>query len=293
MTLVKMGFAAERRTAETFPETATPMPTVAMIPTVQVWYLGFILYFNFYHPGEGDQFVFDTDTVLGQQMEKTLEWLDNADVETTVTCCSENGPQQKTCGGGGPSCKTICGEGKPLLIWPFSLNHNFSFSVTRFHLAFDEFDKTQCSADLFYRNTDIWKLNDVCPKPKTWVPYEPPYSKYQSLPTYVRGKRQTEGNQAECDSTMTTDTGCSTFGASLDVQTCKSSNLYSPEKIVEGRNPTCCLQPNFRDNSIAQGGGGDEGTANFRATKKECCDQYRAQTGGVDALDTLRCNYST
>ena len=180
-----------------------------------------------------------------------------------------------------------------LLIWPFSLNHNFSFSVTRFHLAFDEFDKTQCSADLFYRNTDIWKLNDVCPKPKTWVPYEPPYSKYQSLPTYVRGKRQTEGNQAECDSTRTTETGCSSFGASLDVQTCKSSNLYSPEKIVEGRNPTCCLQPNFRDNSIAQGGGGDEGTANFRATKKECCDQYRAQTGGVDALNTLRCNYSS
>ena len=57
--------------------------------------------------------MFDTDTVLGQQMEKTLEWLDNADVETTVTCCSENGPEQKTCGGGGPSCKTICGEGKP------------------------------------------------------------------------------------------------------------------------------------------------------------------------------------
>ena len=75
-----------------------------------------LLYFNFYHPGEGDQFVFDTDTVLGKQMEKTLDWLDEADVETTVTCCGENGSEERKCGGGPdkPSCKTICGEGSQL-----------------------------------------------------------------------------------------------------------------------------------------------------------------------------------
>ena len=61
--------------------------------------------------GQGDQFVFDVNTVLGQQMFKTLDWFD--EVETTVTCCSGEGDEVvKKCGGpSSPSCKDICGKG--------------------------------------------------------------------------------------------------------------------------------------------------------------------------------------
>ena len=77
------------------------------------------MHFNFHrHPGEGDQFLFDVKTVLGRQMEKALFWLDQAEVETTVVCCSEKGLKvKKKCGGGkpnAPSCKSVCGiGGKP------------------------------------------------------------------------------------------------------------------------------------------------------------------------------------
>ena len=72
-----------------------------------------ILYFNSYHPsGEGDQFVFDTRTVLGKQMELTLNWLDDAEEPTTISCCTKDGPKERQCGGpGGESCRTICGAG--------------------------------------------------------------------------------------------------------------------------------------------------------------------------------------
>merc|ERR1712183_1225810 len=221
--------------------------------------------------GDGDQFVFDTSTVLGKQMEKTLDWLDEADFETTVTCCGENGPEEKQCGGGPdkPSCKTICGE------------------VTRYRYAFDEFDNTQCSRDLFYRNTDIWKLDDVCPAPKTWVPYvAPEYSTYQSLPSYIRGKRT-----AECDGARgtTEETGCSGVGASIDVRRCKELMVYSPENILG--NPVCCLRPNFKLNAIAQGKKMQEGAgrSNFKSTRDKCCMEYKNQTEGVDSLKTIGC----
>ena len=92
-----------------------------------------------------------------------------------------------------------------------SLSQSF-VSVTRVHYAFDDFDNTECSADLFYRNTDIWTMGDVCPAPKIWVPYTPPdYStyKHQSLPSYVRGKRASNGK--ECDRNTDQMSGCATI----------------------------------------------------------------------------------
>ena len=128
-----MGFAAETRTAETSLETATPTPTAVTTPIVQVhiWIFPIILYFNSYQPsGEGDQFVFDTRTVLGKQMELTLNWLDDAEEPTTISCCNGDGevPVEKQCGGpGGESCKTICGDGTVLLHLQTSSNYNFFF----------------------------------------------------------------------------------------------------------------------------------------------------------------------
>ena len=122
-TLVKMGFAAEPRTAETSPGTPMSKQTAATTPTVQatsILYPSFPIYFC--RTGDGDQFVFDVFTVLGQQMERTLVWLDEADEETTVTCCGENaGEERKKCGGpNAPSCKTICGAGSPTkYIFPY------------------------------------------------------------------------------------------------------------------------------------------------------------------------------
>ena len=98
-----------------------------------------------------------------------------------------------------------------LIKWPYSYLNPF-FPVTRVHYAFDDFDNTECSADLFYRNTDIWTMGDVCPAPKIWVPYTPPdYStyKHQSLPSYVRGKRASNGK--ECDRNTDQMSGCATI----------------------------------------------------------------------------------
>ena len=55
--------------------------------------------------------MFDVNTVLGQQMFKTLDWFD--EVETTVTCCSGEGDEvvKKRGGPSSPSCKDICGKG--------------------------------------------------------------------------------------------------------------------------------------------------------------------------------------
>ena len=95
--------------------TATLTRTAATIHFVQAIIL--FLCLNFLpDPGEGDQFVFDSNTVIGRQMERTLDWLDAADVKTTVMCCAENGGQVKRkCGGAKtsvPRCKDICGKGK-------------------------------------------------------------------------------------------------------------------------------------------------------------------------------------
>jgi len=167
-----------------------------------------------YRPGEGDQFVFDVDTVLGQQMFKTLDWLDEADVETTVTCCNGKGDQvERKCGGRTTtSCKDVCGKG------------------SRFHFAFDDFDNTECSSDLFYRNTNIWKVEDVCPAPKIWLPYtQTDYStyKHQSLPSYVRGKRQSDDKECDSDEEGT----CASQGVSIDLKYCVENELYTAEKI--------------------------------------------------------------
>ena len=70
---------------------------------------------NNHHIGEGDQFVFDVDTVLGQRMVNSLDWLDEADVKTTVTCCNSKGDQvKKKCGGRiTASCKDVFRKGGP------------------------------------------------------------------------------------------------------------------------------------------------------------------------------------
>ena len=167
--------------------------------------------------------------------------------------------------------------------------------MTRFHYAFDEFENTQCSADLFYRNTDIWKLDDVCPAPKTWVPYvAPEYSTYQSLPSYIREKRK-----AECEKDDPKKKGCATDGRkmSIDVQECKRKNLYSPEEIRGNkRNRVCCLVGNFEQNAIAQGRatgtGRRRGKNNFKATRDACCEEYSDLVGGVNALTTIGCRFN-
>lgn len=79
----------------------------------------------FLQAGEGDQFVFDLNTVLGKQMAKTLDWLDESDEETTVTCCTREGPKTKTCGGeSGQSCQNVCGKGDSFHL--FSPFHSLS-----------------------------------------------------------------------------------------------------------------------------------------------------------------------
>ena len=57
--------------------------------------------------------MFDVDTVLGQRMVNSLDWLDEADVETTVTCYNSKGDQvARKCGGRTKtSCKDVCGKG--------------------------------------------------------------------------------------------------------------------------------------------------------------------------------------
>ena len=96
----------------------------------------------FHHSGDGDQFVFDVFTVLGQQMERTLDWFDEGEEEMTITCCGENGGEErKKCGGHNatndngetlrrPSCKDICGVGTQYIdsFSPISILTYFLFS---------------------------------------------------------------------------------------------------------------------------------------------------------------------
>ena len=178
-----------------------------------------------------------------------------------------------------------------------SLSQSF-VSVTRVHYAFEDFDNTECSADLFYRNTDIWTMGDVCPAPKIWVPYTPPdYSTYehQSLPNYVRGKRQSNGKDC-VRNTGQENSGCATDGnfMSLSVEACNAANLYTSEKLKsENRNKACC-QFDLAKNAFRTGFSMREEPAfkamfkNVKAfvndVKQTCCKLYKGKTTGVDAL---------
>ena len=57
--------------------------------------------------------MFDVTTVIGQRMVNSLDWLDEGDVETTVSCCNGKGEQvKKKCGGRTEiNCKDVCGKG--------------------------------------------------------------------------------------------------------------------------------------------------------------------------------------
>ena len=139
---MKTSFAVETRTAETSRATVTTRPTAAMTPIVQAISISCFPIYFFHHSGDGDQFVFDVFTVLGQQMERTLDWFDEADEEMTITCCGENGGEErKKCGGHNatndngetlrrPSCKDICGVGTQYIdsFSPISILTYFLFS---------------------------------------------------------------------------------------------------------------------------------------------------------------------
>ena len=122
-TLAKTGSAVELRIVHSLQETTTTR-TAAMTHTAQARSIHFPDY-HLLQAGEGDQFVFDLNTVLGKQMAKTLDWLDESDEETTVTCCTREGPKTKTCGGeSGQSCQNVCGKGDSFHL--FSPFHSLS-----------------------------------------------------------------------------------------------------------------------------------------------------------------------
>ena len=169
--------------------------------------------------------------------------------------------------------------------------------MTRYQFAFDNFDNTQCSADLFVRETNIWKQEDICPTPVDYS-YVPTDSQ-QSLPRNIREKRRTTGKECKNRDPANRRRGCSTFNthATIDVSHCKATNAYSPKNILKRQNLPCCLKPNFRANAINQvlraGGRRKGGRANFKKTRDICCNQYRRQTRGVDALKNIGCPYAT
>ena len=169
--------------------------------------------------------------------------------------------------------------------------------MTRYQFAFDNFDNTQCSADLFIQETNIWKQEDICPTPVDYS-YVPTDSQ-QSLPRNIREKRRTNGKECKNRDPNSRREGCSTFNthATIDVSHCKATNAYSPENIRKRQNLPCCIQPNFRKNAILQiiraGGRAKGGRANFKKTRDICCNQYRRQTRGTDALKNIGCPYAT
>ena len=157
------------------------------------------------------------------------------------------------------------------------------YSGTRYHFAFENFDDTECSADLFFRNTDIWTMGDVCPAPKIWVPYTPPdYTTYehQSLASYSRRKRNPDD----------TDKSKDVSHVSIDATYCKEQKLYTPEKLKKGRYSNCCLSPHFRTNAKAQGGGGEAGRTLYQSARETCCKESSKTSDGTDALQGL-CSY--
>ena len=169
--------------------------------------------------------------------------------------------------------------------WPYNVcpsSHNLFFIGSRFHFAFDDFDNTECSSDLFYRNTNIWKVEDVCPAPKIWLPYTQTDYKHQSLPSYVREKRQSDDKECNSEEEGT----CASQGVSIDLKYCVENELYTAEKIREDPNQLCCLEPKFKGNAKRQGG-----DQNFETARDECCLQYKDKTKGVDQLKQIGCPY--
>ena len=80
--------------------------------------------------------------------------------------------------------------------------------------------------------------------------------------------------------------------ASIDVGGCRDRQAYSPENIVKQANFPCCLLPNFRINTIEQGGSGRNGRRNFQKTRDACCRLFEGQTRGLDALANIGCRIS-
>ena len=217
--------------------------------------------------------MFDVTTVIGQRMVNTLDWLDEADVETTVTCCNGKGDQvKKKCGGRiTASCKDVFRKGGPnMCVIPL---------IMFFSGFFAEFDNAECSADLF-RTTNIWTVENVCPAPKIWMPGTT--CKHKVLPSLFRGKRQSTDEECEYNEEGT----CTSQDISIDALYCHENELYTAEKIREGKNRLCCLEPKFKGNAKRLGG-----TKNFQTARDECCIQYRDRTKGVDALRQIGCPF--
>ena len=185
-----------------------------------------------------------------------------------------------------PTEKAVKISAAKVLHLPFSSTSYTFCSGTRYHFAFENFDDTECSADLFFRNTDIWTMGDVCPAPKIWVPYTPPdYSTYehQSLASYSRRKRNPDD----------TDKSKDVSHVSIDASYCKEKSLYSSENLLANKKHlNCCKvgKETFRTNAKAQGGGGRAGGALFRSARDTCCKDYSKTSGGTDALRYL-CSY--
>ena len=160
------------------------------------------------------------------------------------------------------------------------------YSGTRYHFAFENFDDTECSADLFFRNLDIWTMGDVCPAPKIWVPYTPPdYSTYehQSLASYSRRKRNPDDTDKSKDVSHT----------SFDASYCKEKSLYSSENLLANKKHlNCCKvgKETFRTNAKAQGGGGKAGRTLYQSARETCCKESSITSEGTDALQGL-CSY--
>ena len=158
-------------------------------------------------------------------------------------------------------------------------SHSVFFSVTRVHYAFAEFDNAECSADLF-RSTKIWTVENVCPYPKILM-LGTTY-KHEVLPSLFRGKRQSNAEESEYNE----EGSCASESVSIDASYCNENELYTAEKIREGKNRLCCLEPKFKGNAKRLGG-----TNNFQTARDECCFQYRQRTKGVDALRQIGCPF--
>ena len=158
-------------------------------------------------------------------------------------------------------------------------SHSVFFSVTRVHYAFADFDNAECSADLF-RSTKIWTVENVCPTPKILM-LGTTY-KHEVLPSLFRGKRQSNAEESEYNE----EGSCASESVSIDASYCNENELYTAEKIREGKNRLCCLEPKFRGNAKRQGG-----DQNFETARDECCRQYKDKTKGVDQLRQIGCPY--
>ena len=157
----------------------------------------------------------------------------------------------------------------------FSLSQPFSFSVTKIHYAFRDFEETQCDTDLFYRNTGLWEVDDICPAPKTWVAYlEPDYSTYshQSLPSYSRGKRMAPQACEDINDVAGVRAGCNY--SSLDLS--KMCQGVDAKAIM--KNALCCWFGNY----ISKLKANKELNVKGNSIKDACCEATKLKTGGTD-----------